>query len=294
MSYIKFKGSSDVAVCRVTPAGNIVTLSFQDAPIVKANGFEVFLDEQCEMRIGNYLDYTTLYRNDDITGSYNGYQLSNDGSTYKRSVPVITFGADVGGELEGDLNQQADDYSSLVIPVPVPDENYVFAGWIPEIPESGAIDKDGCFRAAFSYVYVPTLEEVKSTKKQEIEADYENAKAAGVEVTLSTGKERFPLMAEDITFLMGKQFELASSSAEQIGYQNSAKRCGIYSRDDMQAIISAALAFMNFQTTHRNNLCEWVDECDSREAVEAVYYGVEIPEQYRNVVYKSYLAQMGG
>lgn len=296
MAYLKFLDIEKPVSCTVIPDGNIVTLRFPTGvrPLVNTSGFCLYMDYEMKLDIGggSYLGYNTVFRNDEVTEAYNGYQLSCDGSIYSRPVPAITFRADVGGKLEGDLVQQAVEYRNLVIPVPVPDENYVFDGWIPEIPESGPIDKSSSFRAVFSYVYVPTLEEIKSTKKQEIEAGYENAKATGVEVSLSTGKERFPLMAEDITFLMGKQFELASSSAEQIGYQDSAKRCGIYSRADMQTIINAALNFMNFQTTYRNNLCEWVDECDSRENVEAIFYGAEIPEQYQNVVYKSYLAQM--
>ena len=142
--------------------------------------------------------------------------------------------------------------------------------------------------------YVPTLEEVKDLKKQEIMTTYQSVKSAGFDVELSTGTEHFPLTDEDSTFLFGKQLELASGSEDMISYQNADNRCKLYSRDDMQLIISNALLFVNFQTTYRNNLCEWVDECTDKESVNNIIYGCDIPEEYQNEVYKKYLAQMGG
>lgn len=139
--------------------------------------------------------------------------------------------------------------------------------------------------------YVPTLEEVKASKKEEILFAYQSVKAAGVDVELSTGKEHFPLSEEEVTFLIGKQLELSSGSSEFVSYQDSENRCKFYSREDMQLIIQNALQFVSFQTTYRNTLWEWVDECQTKEEVEKITYGCEIPEQYQNVVIKSYLAQ---
>lgn len=141
--------------------------------------------------------------------------------------------------------------------------------------------------------YVPTLEEVKTAKKKEIEASYQTVKAAGVDVEISTGIEHFPLTSEDVTFLMGKQFEMMSDTSEKIAYQDSDNHCKFYSREDMQVIIQQALLFVNYQTTYRNNLCEWVELCSTFEEVEAISYDSEIPENYQNEVYKSYLVQIG-
>lgn len=141
--------------------------------------------------------------------------------------------------------------------------------------------------------YVPTLDEVKEMKKQEIYAVYQSVKAAGVEVEISTGIERFPLKEENMTFLIGKQIEAASGDKELISYQNAQDHCKFYPREDMKTIINAAFAFVDYQTTYRNNLCEWVDACQSTQEAEAIFYGAEIPEEYQNEVYKSHLAQLG-
>lgn len=142
--------------------------------------------------------------------------------------------------------------------------------------------------------YVPTLEEVKEYKKQEIMSTYQMVKTAGFDIELSTGTEHFPLTDEDTTFLFGKQLELQASTEEKISYQNSDNRCKMYSREDMQLIINKALLFVNFQTTYRNNLCEWINACSEKEQVENISYGIAIPEEYQNEVYKKYLTQMEG
>ncbi len=141
--------------------------------------------------------------------------------------------------------------------------------------------------------YVPTLEEVKESKKQEIRLMYQSVTANGIDVDLSIGRQHFPLGSEDITFLMGKKIELESGAAE-VSYQDSDNRCMFISSADMQAIITAALTFVNIQTTYRNNLCEWVDLCKTKEEAEAVSYGVDIPPEYQNEVYKRHMQLQGG
>lgn len=139
--------------------------------------------------------------------------------------------------------------------------------------------------------YVPTLEEVKAFKKNEIAIAYQATKAAGVEIELSTGMERFPLADEDTTFLMSKQMELLlNPNVEYVSYQDADNHCKMYTKNDMEKIIQAATSFANYQTTYRNNLWEWVDECTTIEAVETIYYGCEIPEEFMNEVLKSYFA----
>lgn len=168
-------------------------------------------------------------------------------------------------EIEGGL-QISDDGSVYVAP-PEPVQ--------PEEPEP----------------YVPTLEDVKAAKKQEIYMMYNADVAAGVDVELSTGTQHFPLSDEDQRFLMGKQLELSGSDAEMVSYQDSDNHCMLLSRDDMQKIITTALTYVNIKTTYRNNLCEWADQCGTKEEVAAVFYGAEIPEEHQNEVFKMYLAQ---
>lgn len=99
MAYLRFLGMKEMISCKVIPEGNVVTLKFndpQDEP--NLNGFDLFLDKKAEINIGGntYHGFTTLYRNDEVTAAYNGYQLSNDGSEYveptkqEESIPELS------------------------------------------------------------------------------------------------------------------------------------------------------------------------------------------------------------
>lgn len=90
MAYLKFLNLSEAYKCKVIPQNNIVTLKFDSEMEVSTAGFDLYLDEKCEtdIGVGFYHDFTTIYRNDDTTAEYNGYQLSNDGSVYVEPEPT--------------------------------------------------------------------------------------------------------------------------------------------------------------------------------------------------------------
>ena len=89
MAYLKFLNSSEAYKCKVIPQNNTVTLKFDSDMEVSNAGFDLYLDEKCEtdIGIGFYRAFTTIYRNDETTAEYNGYQLSKDGSVYEEPEP---------------------------------------------------------------------------------------------------------------------------------------------------------------------------------------------------------------
>lgn len=293
MPYIRFKDSEEVRQAVVTPAGNNVTLEFMCTPVVSTAGFEVFLDEACELRIGNYPAYTTVYRNDETTEAYNGYQLSNDGSVYVapvQPVPTVTFLAGVGGGLDGETNQSVSDYADLVIPEPVPDENYVFTGWAPEIPAAGEIERDLSFYAVFQYV--PTLDEVREQKVAEMNAIQQAVIAGGVNVTLTDGTvEHFTLTDHDQTSLMGLQSQvLAGEQTIPWHTSDEAEHCKFYSNADMALITAAALAYVTWHVTYFRNLRIYIRSLADKETVTAVTYGMDIPEAFQSAPLQAMIA----
>lgn len=66
----------------------MVRLSFPGDIVVNISGFDLFLDEKGEVNIGgdSYHGFNTIYRNDDYTAGFHGYQLSDDGSVYVEPV----------------------------------------------------------------------------------------------------------------------------------------------------------------------------------------------------------------
>ena len=155
--YIKFLNTKKPIECTVVPNGNIVTLKFKDEVVVNTKGFHCYLDEKCEYDISgtSYEKFNTVYRNDDETKKYNGYQLSNDGSVWVKPLLRVTFNTTNGGTLEGNTRQEVYNYEDLEIPTPVALEDYEFVEWSPEIPLNGEINSDKTFTAIFKSTLPP-------------------------------------------------------------------------------------------------------------------------------------------
>lgn len=280
---------------KISPQRNILTISFLDdgAPVVITSGIIAYLDSTCKMIIGKYPDYKTVYRNDEETAKYNGYQLSNDGSVYIAPapyIPKVTFAAAAGGTLEGETSQTASDYADLIIPEPIPAEKYEFAGWQPEIPADGEIEKDQRFTAIF--VYVPTLEEVQEAKVTEMNAAQQSVIQKGVDVTLTDGTtEHFTLTDHDQTSLMGLQTQVAAG-AENIPWHTSdqTEHCKYYSNADMALITTAALACVTWHVTYFRDLRIYIRSLQTKEEVAAVTYGITIPEEFWSEPLKDMIA----
>lgn len=182
---------------------------------------------------------------------------SEDGWDYKRFKTVYR-------EIDGGA-QFSDDGSVYVAP-PEPEP-------IPE-PEP----------------YVPTLEEVKAAKLQEISMACEQAIYSGVDVELPGGTEHFSLTEKDQINLFGKQAQMAAG-AERFEYHQDGFPCRYYTKEEMQMIVETALGFVTYHTTYCNALNIWVSALEDANAVSVVIYGCEVPEEYQSEVLKDILAQ---
>ncbi len=282
--YVKFQDSQALIECTVVPNGNIVTMKFAGSVVVDTSGFNLYLDAEGEYDIGgnDYLGFTTIYRNDEETEKYNGYQLSNDGNVYEPEKPTITFSAGYGGKVEGDTSQKVSDYSELITPAPVPDENYEFTGWEPEIPASGEIKESKTFTAQF--VYVQTLEEAREAKVVEMNETQQKTIQNGFNVTLSDGTvEHFTLKDHDQTSLMGLQTRVLAGD-EYIPWHTSdeAEHCKFYTNADMNLIVSAAMYHVTYHVTYFRDLRIYIRSMQTKGEVKKVFYGMEIPLQFQS------------
>lgn len=173
--YIKFLNSEKMYEGSVSVNGNTATLKFKEENVpVNTSGFQCYKDKEMQYCLSgdSYVGFNTLYRKDDVTEQYNGYQLSNDGSVWVKPFAKVSFASSVGGSLDGETMQEVYNYEDLVIPTPVADENYEFTGWSPEIPESGEIAGNKSFTAIFTSLLPPpepepTLEERVSVVEEQ-------------------------------------------------------------------------------------------------------------------------------
>lgn len=140
--------------------------------------------------------------------------------------------------------------------------------------------------------YVPTVEEVKAAKKAEISAICERVIFSGCDVTLSDGQlHHFSLTEKDQINLFGKQAQMAAG-ADRFEYHADGQPCQYYSREDMENIIGAAMWYVSYHTTYCNALNMWLAGCKATEEVQEIFYGADVPEEYRSEVLNAYLIQI--
>ncbi len=144
--------------------------------------------------------------------------------------------------------------------------------------------------------YVPTLEEVKAAKVEEMNQVQQNVIQIGIDVTLSDGNiEHFSLTANDQISLMGLQAQVAAG-AEQIPWHASDhnEHCKYYTNADMQLIIMAAMQYVSYHVTYFRDLRIYINSLDDKEAIQKISYGAPIPEKYRSEVLKDMYTAVEG
>ena len=117
--------------------------------------------------------------------------------------------------------------------------------------------------------YVPTVAELRASKKQEISQECEQAIYSGV----------------------SKQVQLAAG-VEQLEYHSDGQPCKYYSVTDMQSIVAKAMWHVSYHTTYCNAINMWVAGVQTAEEIQQIFYGADVPEQYQSEVLKAYLLQI--
>lgn len=290
MMYIKFLNEDCVHEAKATASGAIVTLTFNEASNPNLNGFDCFLDENQHAKIGGdkYHNATTLYKIiDDFT-----YQLSLDGSVYVEPPITVSFVAGNGGNLTGNTSQIVENYSELIIPTPVANENYEFVEWTPAIPTEGKIGESQTFTAVF--VYNEPLSSVIERKVAEMNDAQQAIIANGVDVTLTDGTtHRFSLTTNDQLSVMGSvsvQGMFEKGTPWHIA--DESVHCQYFSDEDMALISTAAYTWVLYHVTYFRDLRIYIRSLGSKEEVEAISYGVLIPEEYQSEVLADYYASV--
>lgn len=140
--------------------------------------------------------------------------------------------------------------------------------------------------------YVPTLRDLQMAKKAEVAAACEKAIYKGVSVMMADGStEHFSLTEHDQINLFGKQSQLATG-AEQLEYHADGQPCRYYSASDMQSIIQSAMWHVSYHTTYCNAINMWIAGCQDPEEVNEIFYGADVPVEYRSEVLDAYLLQI--
>lgn len=142
--------------------------------------------------------------------------------------------------------------------------------------------------------YIPSLQELKAAKKQEVTAACNQTIYAGISVTLADGNAgHYSLTVEDQLNLFGKLSQI-SAGAQQLEYHADGQPCRYYAASDMQRIIQEAMWHVSYHTTYCNALNMWIAGCQTEEEVSAIFYGADVPAEYRSEVLDAYLVEIAG
>lgn len=144
--------------------------------------------------------------------------------------------------------------------------------------------------------YEPTLEEVQEWKIREMNDAQQQIIAQGCEVELSDGtKEQFTLTTNDqlsLTSLSVKGLQGTSEFPWHPADENV--HCKFYSAEDMKKITDSCAAWVTYHVTYFRDLRIYILSLTDKEDVQAITYGVSLPEEYQSEVLKTILSQMGG
>ncbi len=219
----------------------------------------------------------------------------NDTESYPVSFDTISPHIE---QIKGDFPVKTDGY---ILSREGKEDNWDHSGFTTVYREIGGgvqFSNDGSVYAAPPepepvLPYIPTLEEVKAAKLQEIASACERVIYMGVDVTLPAGTEHFSLTEKDQINLFGKQAQMAAG-ADKFEYHQDGHPCRYYTGEEMQQIIEAALGFVTYQTTYCNALNMWVRTAETSEEIGTITYGCEIPEEYQSEVLKDIYAARKG
>ena len=279
MAYIKFKDKEMPIQGTVKIVNeNLIRIISEDEP--NMSGFSLFIDKNMKMPMSKvqYENYKTLYNRGE-----GWYELSNDGSIYIEPIPVVRFSVNSNaGAVVGDLEQTVRDYEDLVIPTVTPADNYEFIGWSPEIPETGEIDRNVNFTAIMEYV--PTIEELREAKIQELKNDKMLVIEQGFDATLTDGTvEHFSLSNDDQLYLTALRTQvLAGADPIPWHISDDAAACKYYSNTDMDIITQTAMTIIVYHITYAKDIIRYVNSITSKEELEMITYGMVIPEEYQS------------
>lgn len=137
-------------------------------------------------------------------------------------------------------------------------------------------------------VYEPTLDELKTSKKSEVSAACEQTIARGVDVQLPGGVEHFSLTANDQINLIGSQAAVTAGE-QQIAYHEDGKPCRYYTPEEIGLIVQRTMFWVGYHRTYCNSINMWIQAVSDKEALQEIYYGADVPEQYQSEVLKDYI-----
>ena len=130
-----------------------------------------------------------------------------------------------------------------------------------------------------------TTEFIRYTKKVQMSKECQKAIEAGIDVEFNGAIKHFTLTAQDQINLMN--LNMLAQENEILPYHADGEEVIFYSADDIKKIVDTANTFKIYHTTYFNSLKIYIDALATAEEINAITYGVDIPEEYQTEVLKT-------
>ncbi len=135
-----------------------------------------------------------------------------------------------------------------------------------------------------------TLEYLIATKISEMSSTCNKVIYAGFDIALSDGESHhFSLTTQDQLNLITLS-TLVASGETVIPYHADGEQCKYYSVEDITAITTMATFYKTYQVSYFNALKLYIQSLTDMSDVTAVYYGMEIPDDFVTDVLRNLIA----
>ena len=285
MSYIKFLNSDEHL------NGNVKIIDDHTVEVSGCNqnlsGFQLFTD--ADFMFGDYSKFKYDYEEPILEEKV--YRYTNDNHKWIKPMNTVVFSSTVQDSLIGKTIQKAYKYEELEIPSVQQVENYEFVGWEPTIPSSGSIAEDKTYVAKFNYN--EPIENVRERKISEMNAVQQSMIANGFDIVIDGKVKHFTLTDHDQTSMLGLMGQV-QMGIKQIPWHTSDhdEHCEYFTNEQMKSIIEKATGFLTYHITYFRDLRIYINNLSSKEEIEAVEYGIQIPNEYKSDVLKDLESKM--
>lgn len=126
-----------------------------------------------------------------------------------------------------------------------------------------------------------TVEFMRESKIAQMSTACRATIESGFDIILNDGESHhFSLSTQDQLNLM--TLSTLAETQELIPYHADGEICKFYSASEIKQIVAEATQFKIYHTTYYNALKEYINGLDTVEEINAITYGVAIPEEYKS------------
>lgn len=134
----------------------------------------------------------------------------------------------------------------------------------------------------------PSIEEVRTSKINEMSQACNEIIINGIDIE----DAHYSMSLEDQLNILTLQGMILNGQAS-VPYHADGESCVMYSAEDFLEIANAATNHKLYHESYFNSMRDWINALEDTDAIEYIYYGIEIPVEYQTDVLKGLIQSLG-